>query len=71
MQCVEQKVRMNLHFQGFQLRLHELRAKFGSLQLTLAETVVITECVAHSENEPVDKHPFIEVDIREIEDSAP
>src|SRR5690349_19729437 len=64
-------MRMNLHFQGFELRLHELRAKFGSFQLAFAETVVITECVTHSEDEPVDEHPFIEVDIREIEDSAP
>src|ERR1051325_6961272 len=28
MECVEKKMWMNLHFQRFQLRLHELRAEF-------------------------------------------
>src|ERR1044071_4504436 len=60
-ECVEKKMWMNLHFQSFQLRLHELRAQFGSLQLAFAETVVVTESVAHSEHDPVNEHPFIEV----------
>ena len=68
MECVEKKMWMNLHFQGFQLRLHELRAQFGSLQLAFAETVVVTERVAHSEYDPVNEHPLIEVEKSEIEE---
>ena len=71
MQCVEEKMRVDLHFQRFQLRLHKLRAKLRSLQLAFAETVVITERVAHSEDDPVNEHPFVEVVKRDAEDSAP
>ena len=71
MECIEQKMRMDLHFQGFQLRLHELRAQFGSLQLTFTETVVVTERVAHTDDDPVKEHPFVEVVISGVEDPAP
>ena len=71
MKCIEEKMRMDLHFQGFQLRLHELRAKLRSLQLAFAITVVITERVAHTDDDPVKEHPFVEVVIGGVEDSAP
>ena len=68
MQRVEEKMRMNLHFQGFQLRLHELRAKLRSFQLTFAITVVVVERVAHQQDEPVNQQPVIEVVVDKIED---
>src|ERR1700752_672621 len=71
MECVEEEVWMDLHFQGFQLRLHELGAQLRSLQLAFAKTVVITECVAHTDDEPVKEHPFVEVVIGDVKNSAP
>src|ERR1043165_1132031 len=70
MEGVEKKMRMDLHFQGFQLRLHELCAQFGSLQFAFAETVVITERVTHTEDDPVNEQPFVEIEQCEIEDSG-
>src|ERR1043165_9716101 len=67
MQGIEKKVRMDLHLQRFQLRLHQLGAKLRGLQLVLAITVVIVERVAHQQDEPVNQRPVIEVVIEKIE----
>src|SRR5215510_7211476 len=55
MQGIEEKVRMNLHLQRFQLRLHQLSAKLRSFELVFAVTVVVIECVAHQQDEPVNQ----------------
>src|ERR1043166_4984710 len=69
MQRIKKEVRMNLHLQRFQLRLHELSAKLRSLQLVLAEAVVVVEGVAHQQDEPVNQHPAIEVVVKIAEGS--
>src|ERR1051325_773005 len=69
MQGIEKEVRMDLHLQRFQLRLHQLGAKLRSLQLVLAITVVVVERVAQQQDEPVNEHPAIEVVVKKVEDA--
>src|SRR5215216_2455795 len=69
MQRVEEKVRMNLHFQGFQLRLDKLRAEFRSLQLTFTIVVVVVVGMTHEQDCPVNEEPAVEVPVNKTEDS--
>src|SRR5690349_9282080 len=62
-------MRMHLHLECFQLRLHELRAKLRSFQLTFPVAVVVTERVTHQQYRPVDEQPFFKVQVRKTKDS--
>src|SRR5690242_15486646 len=61
MKSIEQKVRMQLHLERFQLRLDQLRSQLRSLQLALAITVVVIERVADQNDYPIDQQTAIEV----------
>src|ERR1043165_6572977 len=67
MQRVEKKVRVDLHLQRFQLRLHELGVKLRGLQLVSAVTVVVVERMAHQQDEPINESPMIKVVVEKIE----
>src|SRR5215470_508038 len=61
MQSIEEKVRVDLHFQRFQLRLHQLRAQALCLQLSFAIAVVVIERVTHQYKDRVNAKLAIEI----------
>src|SRR5581483_1983331 len=61
-QAVEEKVRIELHAQGFQTSVLPLCFQLGSLQFASAELPVIIECIHHADNGRVDEHVPVKVD---------
>src|SRR5215204_1094062 len=51
---VEEEVRMELHLEGFELRLRELRLEPRRAQLALAEASVVAEDLIEQKQQPVD-----------------
>src|SRR5258706_827763 len=68
MKSIEEKVRLQLHLECFQLRLGQLGSQLRGVKLSLAEALVIVERMTAQHNHPVGQQPAVDVVDKELSD---